>query len=154
MILSLPVGPRSAPGRVLVEMTGARIGPTEPTTYTLVLPDKAAWWPASNAHAYNRPDGTEGRYGSNGSDRGKLAEHQAFWDADLLRRQNEARSDHARATDNGYHHAFVTLGFGEQSEAVYTHATLYEITAAIRTAHASGDPIAEVQHAYPAQEPA
>lgn len=83
MILDLPTGPKSAPVRVLVEMTGT----------TIVAYD--------------------------------------------------ARSD------DGNHAAI----FRNSEMDIATHATIAEIITAIRTAHNSGHIIAEVQHAYPAQEP-
>lgn len=143
--LSLPCGPRSAPHRVLVEITGVQIVPADPLAPSYSDPDRAVWHTSWGPVA--RPESPKWDDAVRQS-KMTMAEAQAAWDANLAERIANAKVSHARAVDSGYRHTILTWGTGENEIRWDSHATLTEIESAI--INATG-PIAIVTHAYPTE---
>lgn len=127
--LSLPCGPRSAPYRVLVEITGISIHPA--TTPVLA--------PYQSLHKCDRERFlTDEAY----------AEYLSTWQADEIRRMGEYRARATQLADGSYRNTVTVRGWGEDTDNCWTHATPAEIESAL--VNATG-PIAIVNHAYPTE---
>lgn len=127
--LSLPCGPRSAPYRVLVEITGISIHPAE-------TPKLAAFVPSYK--------GDRKQYKTDEA----YADYLSAWQADEIRRMNEHSARVAQLSNDNYRNAVTVRGWGDDTDNCWTHATPAEIESAI--INATG-PIAIVEHAYPTE---
>ena len=127
--LSLPCGPRSAPYRVLVEITGINLTASEPPGHSPYVP--------ANKHD-RRHFQTDEAY----------ADYLSKWQASEIARMDEHKARAAQHADRYYRNTYVGRGANDHEECWNTHATVTEIESAL--INATG-PIAIVTHAYPTE---